>query len=157
MTTPNKTTEAWGIRLTSIPSDFARALGGVSDQQLRRPLGNGDWSAIEVVGHMVDKMTIWRGRVEQIRIEDTPQLPDYDQDAFVRERDYQNAELLNLLERLDQVCQRFSAAVLAVTETDLGRIGIHSELGRLTIADCIRLPLEAADLHRAQMLAALRS
>jgi DinB superfamily len=157
MTARNKTTEAWAIRLMSIPSDFAALLGGISDQQLRHRPGTGEWSAIEVVGHMVDKMTMWRGRVEQIRVEDTPQLPGYDQDAFVREHDYQHAELLTLLEGLDQVCPRFSAAVLALTETDLGRIGIHGELGRLTIADCIRLPLEAAELHRAQMIAALRS
>ena len=106
---------------------------------------------------MVDKMTIWRGRVEQMQIAEIPPLPGYDQDALVREHDYQNAELLGLIDRLDQVCRRFSAVVFALTPADLGRVGIHSELGRLTIADCIRLPLDAADLHRAQMIAALRS
>jgi len=106
---------------------------------------------------MIDKMTIWRGRVERIRLENTPRLAGYDQAALVRERDYQHAELSSLPERLDHVCERFSAAVRELTENHLARIGVHAELGPLTMADCIRLPLEAADLHKAQLIAALGS
>jgi len=77
--------------------------------------------------------------------------------ALIRIRSADPAELSSLLERLDHVCERFSAAVRELTENDLARIGVHAELGPLTMADCIRLPLEAADLHKAQLIAALGS
>src|SRR5205085_6032040 len=114
----------------------------------------GEWSAIEVVGHMIDKMGIWTGRVERLMTEEGPALPAYDQDALVREHDYLHADPEVLLEQLNQACERFAALIQRVPDSALEREGMHEEFGPMTIRQCIVLPLESSPEHLKQLRAA---
>jgi hypothetical protein len=145
----------WAARLRAVPGDFRTAIAGVDDHTLRHRPAAGEWSAIEVVGHLVDKMGLWRERVERIASEEWPWLPGYDQDASVRNHAYQQSDPQALLNQLAERCERFAAIVERLPNTALEWQGVHEEQGPLTLRQCIEVPLESLPGHLAQLRAAL--
>ena len=146
--------EQWAAQIREIPDIFRRALLLNDDRAIRHRPAAGEWSAIEVVGHMIDKMRIWTGRVERLMVEEQPALPAYDQDALVREHDYQHAEPEVLYEQLRQECERFASLIESVPVSALEREGVHEEVGPMTIRQCIAVPLESSPEHLKQLRAA---
>ena len=57
--------EQWAAQIREVPAVFRMALLG-DDHAIRHRPAAGEWSAVEVVGHMIDKMQIWTGRVPNI-------------------------------------------------------------------------------------------
>ena len=102
--------EQWATQTPEIPTVFRRALLRDDDAIRHRPAA-GEWSAIEVVGHMIDKMRIWTSRVERLMGEQRPALPRYDQDTLVRDHDYLHADPEVVCEHLRQECKRFAILV----------------------------------------------
>ncbi len=146
--------QRWANQLRVIPATFRVAVEGVDDDALRRRPASGEWSAIEVLGHMIDKMQEWTRRVERVAVEERPALPGYDQDALVRDRAYQHADVEALLARLDDACERFAAVVERLPDDALERQGVHAEYGPFTIRQCVEAPLASVPDHVAQLKAA---
>jgi len=145
--------EQWAIQIREVPATFRMAL--LSDEHAiqHRPAA-GEWSAVEVVGHMIDKMQIWTSRVERLMAEERPALPGYDQDALVHDHDYLHADPEVLFEHLRQACERFAALVERIPTSALQREGVHEEVGPMTLRQCIEVPLESAPGHLEQLRAA---
>ena len=143
----------WAMQYREIPGIFRNALGEDEPAIRYRP-APGEWSAIEVVGHMVDKMRHWSRRVERVLKEEQPTLPGYDQDAEVREYDYQHADVNMLFEQLQQQCEHFATLIEAITTSELERKGIHEEVGNMTLRQCIEAPLKSVPEHLEQLKAA---
>ena len=142
--------EQWAAQLREVPATFRMALLS-DDHAIRHRPAAGEWSAIEVVGHMIDKMQIWTGRVERLLVEERPALPRYDQDTLVREHDYLHADPEVLFEQLRQVCERFATLVERIPTSALQREGMHEEVGPITLRQCIEAPLESAPAHLEQL------
>jgi hypothetical protein len=145
--------EQWAVQIREIPAAFRMALSS-DDHAIRHRPAAGEWSAIEVVGHMIDKMGIWTSRVERLLTEDLPALPAYDQDALVREHDYQHDDPEELFEQLGQACERFASLIERVPFSSLEREGVHEEFGPITLRQCIVYPLESSPEHLQQLHAA---
>ncbi len=143
----------WARQYQEIPGIFRNALQ-TDDRVIRYRPAFGEWSAIEVVGHMVDKMRHWSKRVERVLSEDRPTLPGYDQDAEVRQYDYQHADVTALFEQLQQQCEYFSTVIEAIPTSELEREGIHGEFGNMTVRQCIEAPLKSVPEHLEQLKAA---
>lgn len=144
----------WASQLREVPSIFRNALLLRNDGAIRHRPAADEWSAIEVAGHMIDKMQMWARRVERILVEERPALPGYDQDALVRDHDYQHAEPEQLLERLKQECERFATLVERIPIATLEREGVHGEFGPMTLRQCIEAPLDSVSEHLEQLRAA---
>lgn len=145
--------EQWAAQIREMPAVFRLAL--LSDEQaIRHRPATGEWSAIEVVGHMIDKVGIWTSRVERLLAEERPTLAAYDQDALVREHDYQHADPEELFERLRQTCERFASLIEQVSLSALEREGVHEAFGPITLRQCIVYALEACPEHLKQLQAA---
>ncbi len=89
----------------------------------------GDWTAVEVIGHVADSAEIFAERVRRCIEEDRPALPSFDQDALAKER--RNAERDPM-----ELSRRVSAAHAAIVqllmdERARSRPGVHSENGEL--------------------------
>lgn len=144
-------------QIRAVPDRFRDAIGGASEDELRRRVAPGEWSAIEVLGHLVDKMGVWHDRSERILLEEEPFLPGYDQDGLVRENDYQEADQEELLDELTDACDSFADLVESVPLESLERPGTHEESGQITLAECIRAPLDSIPGHLEQAHAAIAS
>ena len=149
--------EQWAAQLREIPTVFQMALLPKDDNAIRHRPAEGEWSAVEVVGHMIDKMQIWASRVERILAEDHPALPGYDQVALVRDHDYQHADPDVLFEHLRLACERYASLVERVPTSALQREGMHEEFGPMTIQQCIEATLDSVPGHLAQLRAAQTS
>src|SRR5437667_8068646 len=124
--------EQWAVQIREVPAVFRMAL--LSDEHaIRHRPAAGEWSAVEVVGHMIDKMQIWAGRVERLMVEERPALPGYDQDALVRDHDYLHADSEVLFEQLRQACERFATLVESIPTSALVREGVHVVVGPMTL------------------------
>ncbi len=146
--------EQWAAQIREVSTVFRMALLLSEDHAIRHRPAASEWSAVEVVGHMIDKMQIWARRVERILVEERPVLPGYDQDALVRDHDYLHADPDVLLEQLRQACERFATLVERIPISALQREGVHEEFGLMTLRQCIEAPLESASAHLEQLRAA---
>ena len=144
-------------RLRAVPTDFRAATITLDDGALRHRPAAGEWSAIEVLGHIIDKMEAWATRVERIAVEDHPLLRSYDQDASVRERGYQERPLQELLDKLTQASAHFADVVERQPAGALDREGVHEEAGPMTLRQCIQAPLDSLAGHQAQLRSAAQS
>lgn len=144
----------WASQLRAIPTTFYEALDRENDRVMRHRPAPGEWSAIEVMGHMIDKFHHWSKRAERVLLEEQPLLPGYDQDAEVSKHDYQHADPAALYERLNQRCEHFAHLVETFPTSALQRQGQHGEMGTITLRQCIELPLASASEHMEQLRAA---
>lgn len=144
----------WADQFREIPTTFGKTLLRSDDRAIRHRPSVGEWSAVEVLGHMIDKMQHWSERVERILVEERPVLPGYDQDALVHDQDYLHADADVLLEQLRRACEHFASIVEHLPVAALQREGVHSEMGPMTVRQCIEAPLASAWEHLEQLRAA---
>ena len=146
--------DALAERLRAVPTDFRAAISALDDASLRRRPLPGEWSAIETLGHLIDKMEAWTVRVERIASEERPLLPNYDQDAYVRERGYQERPLQELLDQLTWASNHFADVVERLPAGALDREGVHEVTGPITLRQCILAPLDSLSGHMVQLRSA---
>lgn len=92
----------------------------------------GDWSAVEVIGHLADAAEIFAERIRRCIDEDEPAIASYDQDALARERGNASADPMELSRRLHQGHQRIVHLLQAPGAAE--RPGVHATWGRVTAA-----------------------
>jgi hypothetical protein len=124
---------------------------------LRTSPAPGEWSVVELIGHMVDSELVSAARYRWILAQDEPDLVGYDQDMWVsalRHRDDDPKRLLAQFEAL-------RAANLELwqrsTPTQRARVGIHRERGRESFDLLFRLLAGHDRVHLAQARAALET
>jgi hypothetical protein len=113
-----------------------------------------DWTPREVTGHLRDSARIFTERLDRIRAESEPALPDFVTDAPERLADYRSVPLDRLVEELRAAQAGLLQAVAGVPTSDLDRGGMHEVDGRVTVADILAF-LPAHQRDHAQQMAAL--
>jgi hypothetical protein len=107
---------------------LARIVRTVSADRLRATRF-GEWTAVEVIGHVADSAEMFAERVRRCIEEDRPSLPSFDQDAVAAER--RNAER-DPMELSRRVSAAHAEIVRRLMDEHLrSRPGIHSEHGEL--------------------------
>lgn len=94
-----------------------------------RAMKFGDWTAVEVIGHLADSAEIFAERVRRCIEEDRPVLASFDQDALAAERRNAERDPLELSRRLSAAHAQI--VQLLVDEGVRSRPGIHAEAGEL--------------------------
>jgi uncharacterized damage-inducible protein DinB len=90
------------------------------------PMAAGEWSALQVVGHLLDVDVVYGFRWRLALTEDTPAYPGYDEKAWSRLARPTPAQLLDALAGL----RLANAALLrSLDERDLRRRAVHGEQG----------------------------
>jgi len=89
----------------------------------------GDWTAVEVIGHLADSAEIFAERVRRCIEEDRPALPSFDQDAIAKERRNAERDPMDLSRRVSAAHAQIVR--LLMDEPARSRPGIHSEYGEL--------------------------
>ena len=115
---------------------IARIVRTVSIDRLRST-SFGEWTAVEIIGHLADSAEIFADRVERCINEDRPAIASYDQDALAAERRNDERDPLELSRRLSaahsrivQLLGRPGAAARPAThsawgEVDAGHLGAY--------------------------------
>jgi DinB family protein len=135
------------------------AMVATAAADLRRRPAKGEWSVLELVGHLADAELVMAARYRWVLAHDKPPIAAYDQDRWVdglRHNEDDPRDLLALFEAL----RRANLALWRGTPAkDRQRVGIHSERGPESLDLMFRMIAGHDRFHLAQMdrtLTALR-
>ncbi len=112
-------------------STVARIARMASADQLRATKF-GEWTGLEVLGHVADTAEMFAERVRRIASEDRPRLPSFDQDKIHAERRNNTRDPMEFAKRI-QAAHGEIIRILA-TPANRSRIGIHEEQGEMDAA-----------------------
>ncbi len=131
-------------------STVARIARTATADQLRAaPFG--EWSGLEVLGHVADMAEVFAERVRRIATEDKPRLPSVDQDKVHAER--RNNERLPM-----EFAKRIQAAhgeIIRIlsTPSNRPRLGVHGEQGEVDAAHLAGYQARHAHEHVTEVAA----
>jgi hypothetical protein len=106
-----------------------RAVIDDAANDLRARPADGEWSVIELIGHMTDAEIVMTNRYRLVLAQDSPPIGGYDQDLWAEQLRHRDAEPADLL----AIHGPLRAANLDLWQRtpvrDRARVGIHSERG----------------------------
>jgi len=144
--------EVAGATASAVQSLLSDAGGDLE----RRPAA-GEWSVLELLGHLVDAEIVMSGRYRWAISQDKPPLLGYDQDLWVarlRHNDAQPAELLAVFSALRAANLRLWRQS---TAEDRDRVAMHSERGPESYGLMFRMLAGHDRFHLNQMRSTLRA
>ena len=125
----------------------AAAIAGLSPAELdRRPVPD-TWSIREIVVHLMDSDLISAYRMKRVIAEDNPLLLGYDEAAFALRLGYGRQDAADAAE-LFRLNRRLMAEILRSLPAEaFARTGVHSERGKLTLAELVQHYVEHVEHH----------
>lgn len=131
--------------------EVSESLEGFPESELAsRPLP-GKWSAREIVQHLADSEMNSAIRLRKLLTEDSPQIQAYDQNLYADSLRYNERDHAPALEAFRGARSTTAQLLDAMTEDDWKREGTHSESGRYTAEDWLRIYASHAHDHAAQI------
>lgn len=139
--------------LAAFPEALKRRVQGLDEGALRyRPTADA-WSAVEIVGHIMDVEALWAGRIRHMLGAEHPSFPPYDRDEIVRQQEFQNKQPGGLLITFAERRAELVDFLRGLRPAQLARTGVHPTRGPISVADSIAI-LEDHDRAHAEQIAA---
>jgi len=130
--------------------DVVDALEGITEGELDAQPGGGQWSPRQIAHHLADSELTSAIRLRRLLAEQRPLLAGYDEEEFARRLHY-DRPIESSLEAL-RAARLSSASLLErLTEQEWTREGTHSQSGRYTVEDWLRIYTAHAHDHAAQI------
>src|ERR671912_1869241 len=131
--------------------EVVRSLEGFPEDRLTdRPLP-GKWSAREIVQHLADSEMNSAIRLRKLLTEDRPSIQGYDQELYATRLGYNERDIAPALDALRGARATTAQLLAAMNDDDWAREGTHSESGRYTAEDWLRIYAAHAHNHAAQI------
>jgi hypothetical protein len=138
--------------LRATPDTLEGLLRGVTQEQAQAARGGDEgWSIVEVLCHLRDAEERTLARTIAMRDEDDPFLAGYDQEAWARERAYNQADLREALAGFVGFRAQLLAVLGALSAAEWERAGRHEEQGTITISNLIVHIVAHDAIHAAQI------
>jgi hypothetical protein len=137
------------------PARLESALAKVPAEALQwRPVPR-EWSAHEVVCHCADSETNAAARIRYVLCEAEPLVLGYDEAGWATTLDYHGHPLEPALATVRAVRAHTTALIRRLPEEAWAREGRHTESGRYTALDWLRIYADHLDNHARQIEANL--
>lgn len=131
--------------------EVMNALNGFPADSLGAHPVPGKWSAREIVHHLGDSESTSAWRLRKLLVEDNPLIQGYDQDAFASRLRYNDRDMAPALQAFRYARQSTMQVIEHMADEDWNRAGTHSESGRYTTEDWLRIYAAHAHNHAAQI------
>jgi hypothetical protein len=127
---------------------LSRDIAGLTNADIdARPVPE-QWTIRELVWHVVDSDIILGDRMRRIIAEDKPSLIGFDESLFTQRLFYQQRDLGPAV-KLFEVNRMIMADILhRLQPSDFDRIGIHNEVGPLTLLQILEKTVAHLKHHR---------
>jgi uncharacterized damage-inducible protein DinB len=126
---------------------LARALEGLTKDDLLACPVPGTWSIQEIAIHLMDSDLIGADRMKRTIAEDRPSLLGYDENAFVKNLRY-DLQDANAAAAIFAANRRLFAGVLRTIPTEaFSRIGVHNENGPETLETQLKKYIKHLEHH----------
>jgi len=106
--------------------EIRAALGKLSEVQALHRNEPGEWSIKEVMGHMNDVERVFSYRLLRISRNDSTPLPGFEQDDYVRESNFGNCSLADLVQEFEFLRRANILAIRNLTDESTLRRGTAS-------------------------------
>lgn len=133
------------------PARLRAALDAVPAEARRWRPQPGRWSVHETVCHCADSETCAAVRIRYVLAERQPRIDGYDQDEWARGFDYHAHPLDLALATVEAVRANTTALLRRLPEPAWDRAGTHSEHGRYTAEDWLRIYAAHLEGHAGQI------
>jgi hypothetical protein len=137
-------------RFQSGYAEVERAVAGMTDAELDRRPAPGDWTAREVVHHLADSEATAYVRLRRLVAEDRPVIQGYDEPEYARRLHY-DRPIAGSLAVLAAVRAASLELLQSLTPEEWEREGTHSESGRYTVDDWLRIYADHSPDHAEQI------
>jgi hypothetical protein len=138
--------------LAAMPAFLGEMSRRFDAEAARRPGPGGGFSFLQNVWHLADLEREGYGeRIARLRVEQRPDLPDFDGARVARERDYQSRSLSEGLAAFAAARRANLAALSSVGATEWARAGVQQGVGPLTLRDVPALMAEHDAGHRDEI------
>jgi hypothetical protein len=132
------------------------ALKGITGRELDAHPAPDKWSPREIVHHLADSEMTSAIRLRRLIAEDHPAIVGYDEKEFARVL-YYDRPIEHSLQALHAARLSTSDILERLTEEQWTREGTHTESGRYTVEDWLRIYAVHAHEHAAQIVRARAS
>jgi DinB superfamily len=127
------------------------ALEGFPKDKLTANLIPGKWSAAEIVQHLADSEMTSAIRLRRLLVEDHPVIHGYDEALFAKRLRYNERDLAPALEAFRGARATTAQLLDRMTEEDWRREGTHTDSGRYTTEDWLKIYAAHAHGHADQI------
>ena len=131
--------------------EVARSLEGFDEAALSAHPIPGKWSAREIVQHLADSEMNSAIRLRKLLTEDEAQIQGYDQEHYATALGYNDRPVEPALDALRGARATSAQLLERMTDADWSRAGTHTESGRYTAEDWLRIYADHAHNHAAQI------
>lgn len=121
------------------------------NDDLRKHPIEGKWSACEIVHHLADSETTSAIRLRRLLTEEDPVIAGYDQDHYATRLNYNQREMTPALDAFRAARATTAQLLDLMSEEDWQRPGTHTENGRYTPEDWLRIYAVHAHNHAGQV------
>jgi len=133
------------------PARLRAALATVPSGALKWRPAPKEWSAHELVCHCADSETNAAGRIRYVLSESDPLIVGYDQDQWAVTFEYHDHPLDPALAAVDAVRANTAALLRRLPDSGWARVGRHTESGRYSAEDWLRIYAEHLEVHARQI------
>src|SRR3954453_21496471 len=134
-------------------SAIAEALLKITPEELDARAAPNKWTVREIIHHLADSEITSAVRLRRLLAEEKPQIQGYDQEEFSRRLHYERPHESSL--ELFRYARVTTGELLdCLQPADWLREGTHSESGRYSVEDWLRIYGEHAHKHARQILVA---
>ena len=133
------------------PARLKAALATVPPAAMQWRPKPGEWSAHEIVVHCADSETNSFVRIRFLAAEKEPVLQGYDQDHWAKTFDYHTLPMEAALAVVTGVRDSSAALVRRLPESAWSNVGRHTESGRYTAEDWLKIYADHLEGHARQI------
>ena len=133
------------------PGRIRQALAKVPEEARKWRSAPGEWSAHEVVCHCADSETNAAARIRYVVAEKDPVILGYDENAWAIRFDYHSHPLETALAAVEAIRADTAAVIRRLPDSAWEREGRHTESGRYTAEDWLKIYAQHLEDHAQQI------
>jgi uncharacterized damage-inducible protein DinB len=123
------------------------SVAGLDDKQLDAFPVEGTWSIRQIVAHTVHMDAVACDRMMRVLAENVPLLVDVDENAAIKAKLYEKVPIDGLLDLFETHRQLLGHILKSRPASDFDRVGIHTQVGRVTLMDILSKYINHLDHH----------
>ena len=123
------------VKMREAPATLAKLIASAPEGALRQPTAPGKWSVVAVLAHLAEDELSSSWRYRQMLEHPGVALPGFNQDEWARRGDYQSWDAHEALEMFRLLREANLRLLAGLTAEEWQSWGVHTERGRITVAD----------------------
>jgi len=127
-----------------------QAFEGITEKELDRSADEGEWTPRQIAHHLADSEMMSAIRIRRLLTEDKPVIFGYDEKAFA-EKLTSDRPIQPSLEAMHWARETCAQLLERMTEDDWRIVGTHTESGRYTPEDWLRIYASHGHDHAEQI------